>query len=49
MQTNFNEFLHDFVKARTKSFELFTVLCSALLHSMIVASNFLIRISIITA
>jgi len=39
-QTNFNEFLDDFVmkKARTKIFfKLFTVLCSVLLDSVIVA------------
>jgi len=38
-QTNFIELLDDFVmkKARTKPISLFTVLCSALLDSMIVA------------
>jgi len=36
-------------KARTKPFCLFTVFCSALLDSMIVAFHFSIRISIMTA
>jgi len=50
-QTNFKEFLDDFVmkKTRTKPFQLLTVLCSALLDSMIVAFHFLIRISIMRA
>jgi len=41
-QTNFHKFLGDFVmkKARTKPFHLFTVLCAALLDSMIVAFYF---------
>jgi len=41
-QTNCNEFLDGFVmrKAGTKSFHFFTVLCSALLDSMIVAFSF---------
>jgi len=38
-QTNFSEFLDDFLmkKARTKPFQFFTGLCSALLDSMIAA------------
>ena len=50
-QTNFNEFLDDFVikKAKIKPFQLFTVLCSALLDSMIAAFYFLICILITTA
>jgi len=45
-QTNFNEFLDDFVmkKARAKSFSLFTVICSALLDSTIAAFYVLISV-----
>jgi len=49
-QTNFNELFDDFVmkKARTKPFQLFTLICSALLDSIIAAFYFKIRISIMT-
>jgi len=49
-QANCNEFLDNFVvkKAGQILFKLFTVLCSAVIDSMIVTFYFFIRISIMT-